>query len=104
MGVPRLWGKVGQFADYIPIDMMPDAAQGKRDDDSHCPGSPVKVGNSLMQDESDESKLAEVLPPGPVNLGIVWSVAYYALIFAGAFGFYKLLWPLTESTNALATF
>jgi prenyl protein peptidase len=33
-----------------------------------------------------------------------WSVAYYSLLVAGAVGFSILLWPLTESQNALARF
>jgi prenyl protein peptidase len=33
-----------------------------------------------------------------------WSIAYYSLLVAGAVGFYLLLWPLTESRNALARF
>jgi prenyl protein peptidase len=39
-----------------------------------------------------------------VPLAIQWTVAYYALLFAGAFGFYTALWPLTESNSALVTF
>jgi len=41
---------------------------------------------------------------GPVD-GPRWrSVVCYALLVAGALGFYKLLWPLTESQHALANF
>ena len=104
MGVPRLWGRVGQYQDYIPISAKANISPGKRDEDSHVSGSPFKVGNSLIQDEMDKSGAAQSSPLAPSSLGVGWSIAYYALIFAGAYGFYKLLWPLTESKNALATF
>ncbi|KAK4550556.1 hypothetical protein LTR36_000135 [Oleoguttula mirabilis] len=101
MGVPRVYGKVGQFTDFHPQHITPDVAQGKRDDD---PSASVKVGNSLMQDKDEaEDTAAEIMPQGPKNLGIGWTVAYYALILMGSFGFYGLLWPLTESSNALAS-
>ena len=80
-----------------------DAAREKRDDDAYSPSETVKVGNGIMRavDEDYESK-DPVL--GPKSLGVGWSVVYYALVFAGAYGFYKLLFPLTESDNALSTF
>ena len=34
----------------------------------------------------------------------MWTLVYYVLLLAGAWGFYMLFWPLTESGNALATF
>ncbi|RPB05777.1 Abi-domain-containing protein [Choiromyces venosus 120613-1] len=41
---------------------------------------------------------------GPVE-GQRWkSVVYYVLLVAGASGFYRLLWPLTESQHALVRF
>lgn len=40
----------------------------------------------------------------PDDLGIAWTVVYYALVFVDAYGFYTLLFPLTESSNALAAF
>ncbi|KAK3114601.1 CAAX prenyl protease, partial [Teratosphaeriaceae sp. CCFEE 6253] len=101
MGIPRVWGRVGQFAaDYE--DITPDVAQGKRDEGSD---GAVKMGNSLMQGrDEDEAKTAQARSVGPANVGVGWTVIYYVLIFAGAFGFYKMLWPLTESRNALAVF
>lgn len=36
-----------------------------------------------------------------VAVGRAWSVAYYVLLVAGALGWYKWLWVLTESGNAL---
>ena len=102
MGLPRLSGRVGQFADWQPAHITPDVAQGKRDDDD---SSQVRVGNSLMQDKDEtEETVAEKMQQGPRNLGIGWTVIYYALLVVGAYGFYELLWPLTESPNALAAF
>jgi prenyl protein peptidase len=100
MGVPRLSGRVGQFSQFTPSHVTPDVAQGKRDD---VPHSPVKVGNGLMQQE-DESTGPAAVQYGPQNLGLGWTIVYYALIFGGAYGFYRLLFPLTESTNALVAF
>ncbi|PYH49668.1 CAAX prenyl protease RCE1 [Aspergillus saccharolyticus JOP 1030-1] len=41
---------------------------------------------------------------GNGQLGMGWTVAYYALLVGGAVGFYYALWPLTDSFNALASF
>lgn len=38
------------------------------------------------------------------RLGIHWTLAYYVLLVAGMVGFYRGLWPLTESRRALAKF
>lgn len=38
------------------------------------------------------------------ELGVEWTVAYYALLVAGAGGFWALLWAWTESANALVAF
>lgn len=38
------------------------------------------------------------------RLGPAWTVAYYALLVAGAIGFWKGLWVLTESERALVKF
>ena len=103
MGVPRLWGRVGQY-EHMTSTVTPDVAQGKRDEDVHVPGSPVKVGNSLMQDDERISEPAGMVQQGPKNFGLGWSVVYYALVVLGAYGFYRLLWPLTDSPNALAMF
>lgn len=100
MGFPRVTGKVGQHADEM-YELTPDVAQGKRDDDGHQ----MKVGNSLMKDADEDAKKATVgIGAERKNLGILWTIVYYSLLFAGSYGFYKLLWPLTESTNALVKF
>lgn len=38
------------------------------------------------------------------TISMGWTVAYYTLILAGAYCFYGLVWPWTESANALVTF
>lgn len=88
LGVPRVYGKVGQFAEYQPMHTTPDVAQGRSATDTPF----QERGQTVPQ------------PAGPQNLGIGWTVVYYALIFGGAYGFYLLLWPLTGSPNALSAF
>lgn len=38
------------------------------------------------------------------EVGVVWSVVYYGLLVVGAVGWWKMLWPLTESELALSVF
>ena len=75
MGLPRFWGRVGVEAGE-PIG--PPAA-GKRGDDDN--------------DDDDHNQYE--------SLGTAWTVAYYVILVAGAYGFYRQLFTLTESTNAL---
>lgn len=105
MGVPQFWGRIGQFAPH-PMNITPDVAQGKRDE---SPDAAVRFGNSLMQDdaegaEEEKARAIREAQAGPRDLGVAWTVVYYALLVAGAFGFYKLLFPWTESANALSAF
>lgn len=106
MGVPRMAGRVGQDIIHHPAKVTPDVAQGKRNEDDDEQDSQVRVGNSLMQDEDADALKEKVHDSGrqAQGLSIAWTVTYYVLIFLGSFGFYKLLWPLTESANALALF
>lgn len=109
MGLPRLWGKVGQLDFNAYLNVTPDVAQGKRDDACQVPGSPVKAGNSLAQEDVNgdcAKRTSRVVPPSPrpTGKGTIWSVVYYALVFAGAYGFAMLLWPFTRSDNALVAF
>jgi prenyl protein peptidase len=105
MGLPRLWGKVGQFAeyDYLPSELKAPSpvGDGKKDDDNL-----VKVGNSLMEDKDVPMlRSVEDLPPErPKNLGMAWTVVYYLLVLLGSYGFYELLFPLTRSQFALVKF
>ncbi|KAI5368032.1 putative Type II CAAX prenyl endopeptidase Rce1 [Septoria linicola] len=89
MGFPRVVGRVGQAEEDEAYGMTPDVAQGKRDDSVDC----LAEGNSLMHGNHESKSLA-----------IWWSVVYYLLLFVGSYGFYKLLWPLTASSNSLASF
>ncbi|CAK3976211.1 prenyl ase Rce1 [Lecanosticta acicola] len=100
MGLPRVWGRVGQFTDFEPHEVTPDVAQGKRHNLDQ-----VKGGHSLTKDVGkNEQKAGEVVHAGMKDLGVAWTVIYYVLLPTGAYGFYRLLWPLTQSENALATF
>ena len=76
-GLPRVWGKVEGSAIIGPVGKE-GKQRGKED------GDPVQVANG--------------------ELGILWTVAYYLLLVAGAAAFYIGLWPLTESKQALAKF
>ncbi|KAK5163594.1 Palmitoyl-protein thioesterase 1 [Saxophila tyrrhenica] len=90
MGLPRVWGKVGQFADYdyIPAEMKKPTAlgQGKRDEDGDA-GAPVRVGDGSIdvgEQESVQLNGTTSQQVGPKNLGLTWTVVYYSLIFVGA--------------------
>lgn len=76
MGLPRVYGRVG------PMEIRgvtPDVAQGN-------PTPRIEAYQQVY------------------GMSAGWTVAYYALLVLGAYGFYGLLWPLTESSNALVTF
>ncbi|EME48288.1 hypothetical protein DOTSEDRAFT_42514 [Dothistroma septosporum NZE10] len=102
MGLPRVWGRIGKFEELESLQhITPDVAQGKRDDSL----DQVRVGNSLMQEQSDDEKnAASGMKAGRGNVGVVWTVVYYLLLVVGSYGFYRLLWKLTESGNALVKF
>jgi len=82
MGLPRFWGRVGAIEPLVGPDNGQEQVR-KRDEDK---GTAKKV---------------EVADG---RLGIGWTVAYYAILVAGAFGFWKELWTLTESSSALTSF
>ena len=75
-GLPRLWGRVEAGEPII--------------------GPPVDRG----KEDSDHRK-AQVADG---RLGMGWTVAYYVLLLVGIWAFTAGLWPLTDSTHALATF
>jgi prenyl protein peptidase len=82
MGLPRLWGKVRVEA-----------------------GQPIGPPNPKKEDEEPSQSENSPKPAKPRDQSISWTVIYYVLLFAGAFGFWKGLWPLTESgDDALALF
>jgi len=73
MGFPRFWGRLTRDDTLIG----PDLGEGKKMEDH----APVREG----------------------HLSIIWSFAYYVLLVVGALNWYRLLWPMTESSSALAT-
>ena len=81
MGLPRVWGRVGNV-----ISEEAERVVENRDSDKNV---------STLQDRLASGRSGW-------SHGTSWTVAYYVLLFTGAFGFYKLLWPLTESANRLA--
>jgi len=80
-GLPRVWGRVGRGR-----GVRTDTPGGKRSDER----------------ANGESSTSGVT--GGLDLSIVWTVLYYLLLFAGAYGFYLQLFPLTKSANALVEF
>lgn len=77
VGLPRFWGRVQRREEY---PLSPVAIRGKDDFDA------IQASGR----------------GGPQDLKL--TVAYYALLFAGAYSFYTGLWPLTASSCALADF
>ncbi|KIX99335.1 uncharacterized protein Z520_04911 [Fonsecaea multimorphosa CBS 102226] len=77
VGLPRFWGRVRRPEDY--------------------PLSPVVIRGK------DDAELVQASAKGK-KLGLRWTVAYYLLLVAGAYAFYRGLWPLTASEAALAEF
>jgi len=90
MGLPRLWGRVESTQEVF---IRP------------TPGPP-----NLKKEDTDPQKDGAYPAPGTGRLsnpplGIAWTVAYYLLLVAGAYGFWKNLWVLTESKGGqLAAF
>ena len=77
MGLPRVWGRVGGVV-----------VEGG------TVGGPVVVRGKDDEDEEEKGK----------GLGIGWTVAYYTVLIAGAFAWWKSLWWLTVSEGALIDF
>ncbi|KAF2491531.1 CaaX prenyl proteinase Rce1 [Lophium mytilinum] len=78
-GLPRVWGRVGVDAGEI----IGPADAGKKEDTKGSSNGVVATS------------------PGT---GVGWTAAYYVLLVSGAVGFYWMLFPLTESANALPVF
>lgn len=55
-------------------------------------------------EEATARHRAHAVVTGSSRLNIAWTLAYYALLVAGAVGFYLLLFPLTQSSGALVDF
>ena len=99
MGLPRFWGRVG---DLVGHEISSTPATKKSDEKSED-GSESPAPTSS---QAPGEQLQEMLTPGHEGqaLGLHWTVGYYLLLGTGAYGFNKLLWPLTESNRALTYF
>lgn len=76
LGLPRFWGRVGvveedEFIELSDVDR--------------------KYNDRAVADGGDPRH----------QISIAWTMAYYLILVAGAVGFYKQLFPLTESNYAL---
>ena len=74
MGLPRVWGRLGESVAHA-------ATQSKSPSASDMPTVTAATRS--------------------YSLGLQWTVAYYSLLVAGAWGFYRCLYPLTESDYGL---
>jgi prenyl protein peptidase len=73
MGFPRFWGRLSAAESVLGSDVGSD----KRSEH----------GNPRISSR---------------ELSVMWTIAYYILLVLGAFGWWKLLWVLTESASKLA--
>ncbi|KAK4968736.1 hypothetical protein LTR28_001637, partial [Elasticomyces elasticus] len=96
MGLPRVWGRVG-------VDAGAAVGSAARDGDR---GDGGKAGLFQMRAPESADELRWKAERGAAREGMCvgWTVAYYLLLVVGAVAFWRLLWPLTESGNALARF
>ncbi|CAK7274422.1 CAAX prenyl protease [Sporothrix epigloea] len=62
-------------------------------------GLPRFYGRVQRETDASEEKPASSAAQG----NLLWTVAYYILLFIGAVYWYKHLWPLTESAHALVS-
>lgn len=72
MGLPRFYGRVG-----------------------------VEAGVPIGPPNVDQRSVKQNSAPAYQGKSVVWTVAYYIVLMAGAVGFVYLLFPLTESSYAL---
>ncbi|MCJ1356591.1 MAG: hypothetical protein MMC33_006586 [Icmadophila ericetorum] len=82
MGLPRVWGRVELPGPEEGI-MGPDMGMRSKEDSA----------NGRMGATAVDRRLSGW-----------WTALYYTVLLWGAVGFYKYLWVLTESENALAKF
>lgn len=86
MGLPRVWGRLSRYT----AEEVSNSDDGTGDNkDTPTTGKNLKSPGSGRSSEQ------------PLGLG--WTVVYYVLLVGGAYGFYEMLWPLTESSYALAS-
>lgn len=75
MGLPRVWGRLGESV----------------------------AADALSSEDHTHSRQVPIVTPAArtYSHGTQWTIAYYVLLFSGAVGFWKLLYPLTESSHRL---
>lgn len=66
-------------------------------------GLPRVWGRLTGPEQYDQQSVTKKSDDGGPRLGLQWTVAYYILLVAGAFSFWKSLYPLTASEHALTT-
>lgn len=76
IGLPRVWGRVRAIEIQGGV-----------------------VGGLRGKEDSDSSETHR--QPG---LSLIWTLAYYLLLFGGAFAWWRCLWPLSASPQALIEF
>ncbi|MCJ1449150.1 MAG: hypothetical protein MMC23_009669 [Stictis urceolatum] len=107
MGLPRVWGRVGRKGDWVLVEEGGDGSAGStgKVDEAVLTGGVEgeKVEERKERKEREEGKKGKWVKSEDQRAGIVWTVAYYALLVTGVVGFWKGLWVLTESESALAT-
>lgn len=64
----------------------------------NCMGLPRVWGRVYPDEGVINNRTGKVFRPS-----VIWTVVYYILLFAGAFGWYRYYGVLTESPNALVT-
>jgi prenyl protein peptidase len=79
MGLPKFWGRVGAVKPLL--------------------GSSNRIEQICKRDEKENKMAAIQVAEG--RSSICWTIAYYVLLLLGAFGFWKEIWALTESSSAL---
>lgn len=82
MGLPRIWGRI-EHADAVAGSVVREGVIG-----------PAGQGN-------EDELTSNAVHTADERLNIWWTVAYYLLLFGGAWEFYLNLYPLTLSEHAL---
>jgi prenyl protein peptidase len=109
MGLPRVWGRVGK--DIIVVEAGVSLGPHDVHDGSQNAGARVhekSYENNGVRRQAGPSQRqtweASVPYQQFTHMGTSWTLLYYMLLVSGAVGFWKLLWPLTESSAALVHF
>lgn len=99
MGLPRIWGRLGSNTDY-DADSYYDH-HTRSPDETELDEMSSSSSSGFSSPPASKVCPAFLARPKTKALGLEWTIAYYALLFGGAYGFWKLLYPLTESDNRL---